>query len=79
MTAQPITLTLDNQTIGAIAYGDSSKPLIIALHGWLDNAASFIELAALLNQYYIIALDFPGHGLTVINHDQKQFHFSEYV
>lgn len=43
------------------------KPLVIALHGWLDNAASFIPLAAKLNQktelnYRFFAMDLPGHG-----------------
>ncbi len=35
---------------------------VLAVHGWLDNAASFIPLAALLPQLRIVALDFPGHG-----------------
>ena len=35
---------------------------VIASHGWLDNAASFDVLAALLPQCHIIALDMAGHG-----------------
>lgn len=35
---------------------------ILALHGWLDNAASFDALAAALPQHTILALDLPGHG-----------------
>ena len=34
------------------------------LHGWLDNAASFWKLAPLLENYQVIAIDLPGHGLT---------------
>ena len=34
---------------------------VIALHGWLDNAASFDVLAPLLNAD-VIALDLAGHG-----------------
>lgn len=42
---------------------------IICLHGWLDNAASFNRLAPLLLAAHnspteIVALDFPGHGLS---------------
>ncbi len=37
---------------------------VIACHGWLDNAASFDRLAALLDCCHIIALDMPGHGLS---------------
>ena len=56
--------------VPALSFGDSSKPLILALHGWLDNAASFIALASLLTDYHIIAIDLPGHGLF----DHNQFH-----
>ena len=50
---------------------------ILCLHGWLDNAASFNRLAPLLldssspltdeqlqQPMEILALDFPGHGLS---------------
>jgi pimeloyl-ACP methyl ester carboxylesterase len=35
---------------------------VLALHGWLDNAASFDALAARLPQCEIVALDLAGHG-----------------
>lgn len=35
---------------------------VIALHGWLDNAASFIPLAPYLEGVHLLALDLPGHG-----------------
>lgn len=37
------------------------KPLLLALHGWLDNSASFFELAPRLDAT-VIALDLAGHG-----------------
>lgn len=38
-------------------------PKVIALHGWLDNAASFIPLAEHLpEELDLLALDLPGHG-----------------
>lgn len=37
---------------------------VIALHGWLDNCASFDVLAPLLTDCHIVALDSPGHGLS---------------
>ena len=43
---------------------------ILCLHGWLDNAASFNRLVPLLLDSaediptQIVALDFPGHGLS---------------
>lgn len=44
----------------------NSKP-ILCLHGYLDNSNSFRPLAPYLcqnNQYYMIAIDLPGHGLS---------------
>jgi pimeloyl-ACP methyl ester carboxylesterase len=41
-----------------------AKYKVIACHGWLDNAASFDALAALLTDCHVIALDMPGHGLS---------------
>ena len=35
---------------------------VLALHGWLDNAASFVPLAPLLDQVELVAPDLPGHG-----------------
>lgn len=38
------------------------KPTLLALHGWLDNAASFNLLAEELKDYPLLAIDLPGHG-----------------
>jgi len=37
---------------------------VLALHGWLDNAASFDVLAPLLANADVLALDLSGHGLS---------------
>ena len=37
-------------------------PRILALHGWLDNAASFTPLAGHLAECDIVAPDMAGHG-----------------
>ena len=42
--------------------GDGDGPRVLALHGWLDNAASFIPLAAHLPGVHLAAPDLPGHG-----------------
>ena len=42
--------------------GDAVVPRVIALHGWLDNAASFVPLAAHLEGIELVAPDLPGHG-----------------
>lgn len=50
--------------IAALRTGDSG-PRVLALHGWLDNAASFIPLAAHLPGIDLVAIDQPGHGRSV--------------
>ncbi|MGH8114726.1 MAG: alpha/beta fold hydrolase [Rhodanobacteraceae bacterium] len=47
----------------ALEWGSSAAPPLLALHGWLDNAASFARLAPLLAVHRrVIAIDLPGHG-----------------
>lgn len=47
----------------ALEWGNRDAPPLLALHGWLDNAASFARLAPLLaEKCRVIALDMPGHG-----------------
>jgi pimeloyl-ACP methyl ester carboxylesterase len=40
----------------------TSKPLLVALHGWLDNSASFVPLAPYLTHFQLVCIDLPGHG-----------------
>ncbi len=49
---------------------------VIALHGWLDNAASFDILAPLLNAD-IVALDMAGHGLSYHRTPQASYNIWE--
>lgn len=41
---------------------EAPGPKVLALHGWLDNAASFDALAPQLPMAHIVAPDFAGHG-----------------
>ena len=42
--------------------GQAGGTRVLALHGWLDNAASFVPLAAQLPALDLVMLDLPGHG-----------------
>ncbi|WP_426417535.1 alpha/beta fold hydrolase [Aestuariirhabdus sp. LZHN29] len=48
--------------VAICAWGDPGKPVLFALHGWLDNAASFDFLAPLITHYRVLAVDLIGHG-----------------
>jgi len=48
-------------------------PIFLALHGWLDNSASFSRLAPLLNST-VIALDLAGHGLSYHRQAEAPYH-----
>lgn len=49
----------------ALRGGQEGAPKVLALHGWLDNAASFVPLAGRLDGIELVALDLPGHGHSV--------------
>lgn len=59
---QSLTVPALNLSLGALQFGDSSGERCLALHGWMDNAASFGPLALELPEFHITALDLPGHG-----------------
>lgn len=44
-------------------------PKLLAMHGWLDNAASFRPMTPWLAHYDLVALDMPGHG--------RSFHYPD--
>lgn len=48
----------------AKAWGAKDAEPVLAIHGWLDNAASFDRLAPLMDQFRIIAVDLAGHGIS---------------
>jgi pimeloyl-ACP methyl ester carboxylesterase len=59
---EEIRLSLPHIEVAAHLYGPQDGRPVIALHGWLDNAATFSRLAPLLTGVRIVALDLPGHG-----------------
>jgi pimeloyl-ACP methyl ester carboxylesterase len=60
--ADELDLVTPNGRFAALAWRNPGAPRVICLHGWLDNAASFVPLAPLLGDLDLVALDFAGHG-----------------
>ncbi|NRP28014.1 MULTISPECIES: alpha/beta fold hydrolase [unclassified Marinobacterium] len=57
-----IRFTVHSRTITALQWGEDDQPLILALHGWLDNAESYYKLAPHLAGFRVVAIDMAGHG-----------------
>jgi len=62
MTLQPFSLAVAGTTVAGLRSPVSGGLRVLALHGWLDNAASFVPLAAQLPELELVAIDLPGHG-----------------
>jgi pimeloyl-ACP methyl ester carboxylesterase len=60
--SREISLSCARGKLAALRSGSPDGPKLLALHGWLDNAASFIPLLAPLAEFDVVALDLPGHG-----------------
>ncbi|GAB1269243.1 alpha/beta fold hydrolase [Aurantivibrio infirmus] len=60
--SREISFQVGDLTIAAQEWGDPGDFPIIALHGWLDNSASFDLLAPLLKNTHLVAIDMAGHG-----------------
>lgn len=76
MSADALEIQTESHLLAVKAWGDPTNPPLIALHGWLDNAASFDFLAPyLLDNYYVMAVDLPGHGLSEHHHSDSHGYF----
>jgi len=53
---------VDGMTFAAQEWGRPGDKPVMALHGWLDNSASFERLSGQLSGIHLLALDLAGHG-----------------
>lgn len=68
-----------HRRLAAKAWGAPASPPLLALHGWLDNAASFDRLAPLLaDDRYVVALDLRGHGHSDHLEAGAWYHYVDY-
>jgi len=61
---EPLALQwrINGLEVAGLSWGQPGEKPVLALHGWLDNAASYSLLAPLLVGYHVVALDLTGHG-----------------
>lgn len=57
-----LRLEVDGLSFAAQEWGTKGQMPVLALHGWLDNSASFNVLAPQLKGVHLVALDLAGHG-----------------
>jgi len=65
--------------LAARVWGPSNGVPVLALHGWLDNAASFDALAPLLPNIRLVTLDLPGHGYSGHRPPGVHYHFVDFI
>jgi pimeloyl-ACP methyl ester carboxylesterase len=79
MTPREVTLELAHLRLAALEWGPPDGRPVIALHGWLDNAASFSGLAPRLDGFRVTALDLAGHGRSEHRPAACSHHFVDWV
>jgi pimeloyl-ACP methyl ester carboxylesterase len=76
---EEISFNLGELSVTGLAFGDKNDELVLCLHGWLDNAASFLPMLPYLKNKRVIAIDWPGHGLSSHRSADAHYHFIDYV
>ncbi len=81
MLKQPekIEIPLSWGSLTGLHWSNPGAPRVLCLHGWLDNAASFIPLADHLQNFDLLALDLAGHGLSSHRPEHSRYYLSEYL
>lgn len=62
---ETIELNIDGNCVAGIRQRDpqaSDLPRLLCVHGWLDNANSFLPMMPYLPAFDLVAIDLPGHG-----------------
>jgi len=74
-----IRLVTANGSLEALEWGRCNTQPLLAVHGWLDNAASFLGLGKYLEMFHMVAIDLPGHGWSDHRGPQAAYHLVDYV
>jgi len=84
-TVKEVNYTLDTMSLQGLVCGceDCEDNIVLCLHGWLDNAASFLPLMPYfqknLPDKQFVAIDWPGHGNSSHKSLDAHYHFIDWV
>ena len=79
MSPQELTVETHYLRLAALRWQVGAPRKVLALHGWLDNAASFATLAPRLDDCDVVAIDLPGHGCSDHRPPGVHYHFVDFV
>ena len=79
MKAAPVNIQLSWGTLEGLHWARPGAPKVLCLHGWLDNASSFVPLAPYLKDFDLLALDFAGHGFSSHRPETSRYYFTDYL
>ncbi len=79
MDPRDIEINIGRMSFSGQEWGDPEGKPLIALHGWLDNAASFAPLAPFLKGVRLIAIDQAGHGRSDHRPEEMDYSIWNYV
>jgi pimeloyl-ACP methyl ester carboxylesterase len=79
VTGRERILELPHVRIAAREWGPEDGRPVLALHGWLDNSASFDRLAPMLSELRLVAVDLTGHGRSQHRPAAQSHYFVDWV
>lgn len=79
MNINSVEFSLPHTRLAGITNNNVDKPPLLALHGWLDNAGSFEQMMPFWQDFHVVALDFPGHGLSDKRSPDAHYHFVDWA
>jgi len=77
MKASPVNIRLSWGIMEGLHWSNPGAPKLLCLHGWLDNAASFVPLAPFLEDFDLLAVDFAGHGFSSHRPTTNHYYFAD--
>ncbi|WP_440873931.1 alpha/beta fold hydrolase [Thalassotalea sp. PLHSN55] len=79
LNIEEICYDLGSLSLHGLACGSDDDEIVLCLHGWLDNAASFLPLMPFFENKRVIAIDWAGHGFSSHRSGDAHYHFIDWV